>query len=268
MAENKNSFLIYSEWLENFEALDDVNAGKLVKHLFRYVNDKDPSPENKLVEISFIPMKQVLKRNLKSWEKERLLKSDGGVIGNLKRWHPDLYEKYLADKTKLKELLIIASSRKASHTDKNIAVNVSVNDSVNVSDNVNDKNKYKSILLSELNSDDYEIVSNLHLEVAISFQKLFIKNQSDAGIKNSSLKKAKGTWVDDIRFMFEIDKRTKEEFRKVWDFLSKDVFWKSNILSTKKLREKFESLLIRANNEKQTTNNQSKIANLSDGVTD
>jgi hypothetical protein len=46
MAEGKKSFIAYADWLETFEELTDEEAGKLVKHLFRYVNDQDPeAPE-------------------------------------------------------------------------------------------------------------------------------------------------------------------------------------------------------------------------------
>src|SRR3989304_10393689 len=68
MAENKKSFIAYCEWVEVFETLTNEEAGKLVKHLFRYVNDKHPEPEDRITEISFIPIKQVLKKDLKKYE--------------------------------------------------------------------------------------------------------------------------------------------------------------------------------------------------------
>jgi hypothetical protein len=42
MAENKKAFVAYCDWLESFEELTDEEAGKLAKHLFRYVNDLKP----------------------------------------------------------------------------------------------------------------------------------------------------------------------------------------------------------------------------------
>ena len=42
MAINKKSFVAYCDWIESFEELSNEEAGKLVKHLFRYVNDLDP----------------------------------------------------------------------------------------------------------------------------------------------------------------------------------------------------------------------------------
>ena len=68
MATGKKSFIAYCDWLETFEELDDAEAGRLVKHLFRYVNDLDPQTEDKLTKMTFIPIKQTLKRDLKKHE--------------------------------------------------------------------------------------------------------------------------------------------------------------------------------------------------------
>jgi hypothetical protein len=68
MATNKKSFIAYCDWIETFEELDDAEAGRLVKHLFRYVNDLDPQAVDKLTKMTFIPIKQTLKRDLKKHE--------------------------------------------------------------------------------------------------------------------------------------------------------------------------------------------------------
>jgi len=68
MAENKKSFVCYCEWQETFEELDDAEAGKLIKHIFKYVNDENPKTDSKTVKLCFIPIKQTLKRDLKKYE--------------------------------------------------------------------------------------------------------------------------------------------------------------------------------------------------------
>ena len=68
MAQGKKSFQLYTEWIEVFEELDHRDAGQLIKHIFRYVNDLNPQTENQLVSLSFIQIKQQLKRDLKKWE--------------------------------------------------------------------------------------------------------------------------------------------------------------------------------------------------------
>lgn len=68
MAENKKSFVAYCDWQETFEELTDEEAGRLIKHLFNYVNDKNPEASDKLTKMCFIPIKQSLKRDLKKYE--------------------------------------------------------------------------------------------------------------------------------------------------------------------------------------------------------
>jgi len=68
MAKDKNSFLIYCDIIHTVEKLDDVQAGKLFKHLLKYVNDQDPIAEDIVTEIAFEPIKQSLKRDLQKYE--------------------------------------------------------------------------------------------------------------------------------------------------------------------------------------------------------
>ena len=43
--------------------------------------------------------------------------------------------------------------------------------------------------------------------------------------------------------MRRIDKRTEEQIRYLIEWCQQDSFWQGNILSTKKLREKFDTLV-------------------------
>lgn len=67
--EGKSSFTAYCDWIDTFEALTDEQAGKLIKHLFRYVNDQDPKPPDHLTAAVFAGMKATLKRDLDKWLK-------------------------------------------------------------------------------------------------------------------------------------------------------------------------------------------------------
>lgn len=135
MAEDKKAFMLYTDMIHVFESLKDNEAGRLIKHIMRYVNDQKPTGEDKITKIAFEPIKQQLKRDLVKYEKEKVNKSNSGTIGNLKRWHPDLYQMFVSGQKRLEELQIIAISRKVSHSDKTVA-GFAVNDNVN--DNVND----------------------------------------------------------------------------------------------------------------------------------
>jgi len=51
------------------------------------------------------------------------------------------------------------------------------------------------------------------------------------------------SWARDIEKMRRIDKRTPEQIKFVIEWCQKNKFWQANILSTKKLREKFDTLV-------------------------
>ena len=148
MAENKKSIIVYSDWIELFESLTDDEAGKLIKHFFRYVNDKNPTAPDRITELSFIPIKQSLKRDLEKWEDKLSERSINGRKGNLKKYDIDIYNEYVSGKYSLEEAEEVAKRKKDSHSDKNnriaiknvakVADSVSVNDSVSVSVSVND----------------------------------------------------------------------------------------------------------------------------------
>lgn len=115
------------------------------------------------------------------------------------------------------------------------------------------------IFMSEIKiSDD----TNFNLKTAYYFWELFCKNIISLGVKNSTIQKTKcKSWEDDIRLMISIDKRSKQEIRKVYEFLRDEEItdkfcWKRNVLSTASLRKQFEKLLISANSKqpKQQTN--------------
>lgn len=138
MADNKKSIIVYADWMEQFTTLTDEEAGRLIKHFFMYVNDLNPTPIDRITEISFLPIKQSLKRDLKKWEKELDDRSLNGRIGNLKRWNLDIYNQFILEKITLEEAENIAKHRKVSPPDEKVSppiANIAVNDNVNVSVN-------------------------------------------------------------------------------------------------------------------------------------
>lgn len=86
MATNKKSFLLYCDIIHTIEKLSDEQAGKLLKHILRYVNDQDPIAEDVLTEIAFEPIKQNLKRDLIKYEEIKEKRSEAGKTGANKRW--------------------------------------------------------------------------------------------------------------------------------------------------------------------------------------
>lgn len=122
MAENKRSIILYCDLIHTVEKLTDDESGKLLKHLLRYVNDMNPVPPDRLTEMIFEPLKQNLKRDLKNWEDIKSKKSHSGFIGNLKKWHPDIYTKFIEKLITKEEAIELIEGRK--HSDEIIAPNL------------------------------------------------------------------------------------------------------------------------------------------------
>ena len=132
MATDKKSFILYSDIIHTVEKLTDSDAGQLLKHLLRYVNDQNPTTDNPLVEIAFEPIKQQLKRDLVKFEDVKVKRSEAGKAGANKRWQ------------------MLSNDNKGIQTIANIAVND--NDNVNVIS----KDIYRSFAHLSISNADIE----------------------------------------------------------------------------------------------------------------
>lgn len=122
MAEGKKSFIAYSDWDGMFQALPDEVAGKLIKHIFSYVNDRDPESNDYIIVALFEQIKTTLKRDLAKWEQQREQRSEAGKTSAKNR------------STKFNER---SNSFNENVRNSTVSVSVNVNDIVN--DNVNEE---------------------------------------------------------------------------------------------------------------------------------
>jgi hypothetical protein len=122
--------------------------------------------------------------------------------------------------------------------------------SINKQETKNKEQKtYKQTSLSELKDSDFD--QKEYLEITLAFWELFKRNLKEKGISTARIEKANGKWIDSIRLLIEIDKYTMDDLREIFKFLQVNEFWKTNILSTSKLREQFEKLLLNARKNEQ-----------------
>jgi len=146
MAEGKKSFLLYTDLIQSIAHLTNEEKGILFNHLLEYVNDMNPVLTDRLLITAWKPIELSLKRDLEKFNKALEEKSISGRLGNLKRWHKDLFDLVINQSMTLEAAELIAKGRKVSHTDENNrtpsqeVANIadSVNDNVSVSDSVND----------------------------------------------------------------------------------------------------------------------------------
>ena len=83
--DNKKSFILYLDQKELFDSLPDEIAGKLIKHIFSYVNCEDPVSDDLIITVAFASIKQSLKRDLKKWESSIAQRSEAGKISAARR---------------------------------------------------------------------------------------------------------------------------------------------------------------------------------------
>lgn len=136
MAENKKSFILYCDIIHTIEKLNDDDAGKLFKHVLRYVNDLNPTTDHLITEIAFEPIKQQLKRDLVKFQDKISKLSENGKKGAEKRW-------------KAKDSKSHSENGKSHNQDGKKWQSMAVNDNVNVTD----IQKRKNILKKKL--DEY-----------------------------------------------------------------------------------------------------------------
>ena len=116
MAEEKKSFLIYTNLLETLEYQSNEVAGELFKHMLLYVNDRNPVSDNPLINALFIPIKQKMKFDLDKWEGKKEGYSKAGKMSSLSKSHKDLHSKVKDKEITLDEALKIAETRKETET--------------------------------------------------------------------------------------------------------------------------------------------------------
>jgi hypothetical protein len=172
MADNKKSFILYVDSKSTFEALEDDEAGRLIKHIFRYVSDSNPVAPDKLTQIAFESIKQQLKRDLIKYESICDRNKDNGLKGGRpKKESPD-------EPKKPSGLLTNPVEPKKP-------------DSVSVNENVNEKDL--SGRLSTTKEIFFEKLPGVRLKIDIRpliemFKDTQIKKYITVGVKNYTTK--------------------------------------------------------------------------------
>lgn len=97
---------------------------------------------------------------------------------------------------------------------------------------------------------------SVHFKLALRLYERILENNPYH--KKPNLQK----WADDVRLMMECDNRTEEQISFLIDWCQQDSFWKSNVLSIRKLREQFDRLVIRVKeeNNKNAVNDKMPLA--------
>ena len=140
MAENKKSFVLYSDLIKSIEHLTNEEKGILFNHLLEYVNDMNPVLTDRLVLTAWKPIELQLKRDLVKFEEVKSKRSDAGKRSAELRALKSVEQKPTKS----------TSVKSVQQTSTNSTVNVNVNDNVNVI------NKYRAFAHLCLSVEEFE----------------------------------------------------------------------------------------------------------------
>jgi len=160
MATDKKSFLLYCDLIHTVLKMPNDKAGELFKHILQYVNDENPITDDLIIQLTFEPIKQSLKRDLQKYENIRLKNIENAN----KRWNKENATAYDRKPNYAKNAVSDSDS---------VSDSVSGNDSVSVSDILLKKEtkEYKPTF------EDFKIYA-LEKEPTVSLSAL--KNKYDA----------------------------------------------------------------------------------------
>jgi hypothetical protein len=149
MAEGKKSFVMYTDHIENWLELTDEEAGQLIKHVFRYVNDEQPeTPTDRLIKSEWLHIRRTLKRDLEKFEQVKAKRSEAGKAS-------------AAAKANKKQQTSTNSTHVKSVEQASTNSTVNVNESVNVNENVNGSRRRVPTSSSSINLTIDELEAEL-----------------------------------------------------------------------------------------------------------
>ncbi len=179
--QNKDSFILYTRYLDTFKELSDEDAGKLIKCILEYVNDMNPEPEG-LIKIAFIPIKQQLKEDLVKWKEEKEKRSLAGKKGMESRYSN--VNKEITNDNSVRKCYNKTNNVKNELTNLTDNVNVYVNDNVFNNNNNNiitnntiTNNIIISVELPLIDGTLYQISEDKVKEWQQVYQALDVKNE-------------------------------------------------------------------------------------------
>ena len=135
---DKNSFLIYLDYQEQFELLTDEQAGKLIKAIIEYEKTGKILELDGMTKMAFSFIKTQLDRDREKWQEEKQKRSEAGKRGMSKRWGKTKQDNNVTN--------VITEDNKNNSVKNeitNITDNVDVDEDVNVEVDVNKKEKKK-----------------------------------------------------------------------------------------------------------------------------
>lgn len=109
MIKEIKSFILHLDSLEILNKLSDEQAGKIFKSIYQYQKTGEVNELDFALDLVLSPFLNQFKRDKLKWDEEVKKSSDKGKIGNLKRWHKEIYKRFKKGELTLDQALIIAT---------------------------------------------------------------------------------------------------------------------------------------------------------------
>lgn len=180
MATDKKSFIAYADWKNIFDELPDEDAGKLIKHIFSYVNDENPHSDSVLIRAVFANIKTTLKRDLAKWDSQLTQRKVAGKASAEARKN-NKNNDFNDRSTTVNE-----TTRNPTVSDS-VNVNVNVSDSVNETDFLLEKETKESIVVISPKKEiiDYEAIVQIFNSVCVNLPKVSkLSEKRKSALKN------------------------------------------------------------------------------------
>lgn len=167
MAEGKKSFILYADLIHTVSKLPKEKAGELFLHILEYVNDKNPTTDDLILQLAFEPVKLQLKRDLEKWDAIRGKRSDAGKVSANKRQQ----KQHMLTHVEFVEQTS-TNVNTTQQTSTNPTVTVNVNDTVTVNDSVIEREptldyhaSYKTVIEKTVDDEIFVSDSAKHIGV-------------------------------------------------------------------------------------------------------
>jgi len=217
-------------------------AGKNNAGGFIFLTENIPYTEDMLSHKFKKPL-NVIKLALKTFRELNMIEFDDKGRLVISNWEKHQNIEAL-DKIKEQTRLRVAKYRDS----KQLGCNVTVTDGVtqcNATDKELDKDKERDI-----SSGQKLKFTDEQMSLAVLLLNRILENKP-----NYNSPKKLDSWANEIRLMIERDNRTIQQIETVINWCSKDIFWKTIILSAANIRKNFDKL----EGKMQQENNQTKL---------
>lgn len=173
----RNSFILHLDSLKILDKMTPIQAGTFIKLIYEYQKTGKIKKIDFSMEMAIIPFLNQFKRD----EKKYRGAIDNGKIGNLKRYHEEIYHKYMAGKITLEDAENLAYPNKKEHSSRpprqpettpSPPIQPHRPSSLNVNVNVNDNNNSLSLTEPKFKKPTFEEIRKF-----VGERKIFLKNK-------------------------------------------------------------------------------------------